>query len=414
MNARNDSDITNDPEAFGATDLIDDNIPVLNPVQGAYGAPALGEYDKIRSSIWDVANGDATVQGEITQATTMAFDLGMQGASFLASPLETLIGWGLDILIPLVQPIQDAIHFVTGDPGAMQDEIGVWERVKDAMQSLGAEVEETSNGLGEWTGASAQAARSKLDELGASIHAIGGNCDSVQQLLGCAQMVALILEETCKWILTQLIKKLAIKVLTAMAAAKVTLGASVVAALKWAAVETALTTTKVYKKIEKAFKVMGKVGDVLLSIANSNVWGTIVGVLASAAASGSKHLTSNLSQSNNDVSVPNISDDGYFATDPDGMLAGANDLRTHSTNADSILNVANETYADDMSWGLTGAMGFYSSYQERASELIGLINESSTSLEICASKVEDCNQNYVDVDSECESEFDDIDSKMDL
>ncbi len=72
-----------------------------------------------------MVTGDTGVAEGLTDIALGAASLGSQAGAFIADPVAALAAWGLDILLSLVTPLQDALDWVTGSPGDMEDAAGV-------------------------------------------------------------------------------------------------------------------------------------------------------------------------------------------------------------------------------------------------------------------------------------------------
>lgn len=197
------------------------------------------------------ANLSSSFEGEdidITKASAATAELAAQAYGWFTDPLGTLIGNGLDFLIYTVQPLEDILGFVTGNPDRLQDAIDRWNNIEQVCYALAQEVQHVSaEGLGEWTDDAADIARERISELADAIGGIGIKSGTCQQWLAVAQALATALQEVIKTIISEFIKQLILTWLAALASAAVTFGGSTAAAASWTAVMSSKTVIQATK-----------------------------------------------------------------------------------------------------------------------------------------------------------------------
>lgn len=181
-------------------------------------------------------------QGEdvdITKASAATAELAAQAYGWFTDPLGTLIGNGLEFLIHTVQPLEDILGFVTGNPDRLQDAIGRWNNIEQVCYALAGEVQHVSaEGLGEWTDDAATVARERISELADAIGGIGIKSGTCQHWLSVAQALAQALQEVIKSIISEFVKQLILTWVAALASAAVTFGGSTAAAASWTALSS--------------------------------------------------------------------------------------------------------------------------------------------------------------------------------
>ncbi|MFD9895718.1 WXG100 family type VII secretion target [Amycolatopsis sp. NPDC059027] len=172
-------------------------------------------------------------------------------------PLGWLIGQGLNFLISAVQPIQDAIHFVSGDGPALGIAAENFGAIAKGLQDLAknfAEVAESS--LAQWQGDAATAAKTSLGEFAHGVDGVAAKSGDLAQMLQLSSMLMTFVEELIKAILTELITWLVMIWVPAIAAAIPTAGASTAAAGTASEVKLATTSAKTTQKVSKLRKIL--------------------------------------------------------------------------------------------------------------------------------------------------------------
>ncbi|MCR6485259.1 hypothetical protein M8542_20735 [Amycolatopsis sp. OK19-0408] len=177
-------------------------------------------------------------------------------------PLGWLVGQGLNFLVSVVQPVQDAIHFVSGDGPALGVAAENFGAIATGLDQLAANFAEVSDkNLEGWQGDAGNAARQRLGEFANGMHGVAGKSGDLAQMLQLNSMLMSFIEELIKAILTEFITWLIMLWVPALAAAVPTCGASTAAAgtaTEGKAVQTTATTTK---KVSKLRELLQKVLD---------------------------------------------------------------------------------------------------------------------------------------------------------
>src|ERR1044072_1696884 len=81
-------------------------------------------------------------------------------------PLGWLIGQGLNFLITVVQPLQDLIHFVSGDGPALMNAASNFNKIGQGLaQSADKFLQNAEEALKTWTGEGKDAAAERLQQI---------------------------------------------------------------------------------------------------------------------------------------------------------------------------------------------------------------------------------------------------------
>lgn len=215
------------------------------------------------SKLTDGATG-SEITGLLSEGTSFVSSCSGIAGEIAMDPIGWLVGQGLDFLISVCQPLEDAIHFVSGDGPALQ-------QAADNFKSIGQGVEELSGKFGEelkstlqnWGGEASEAAGTKLADFSKGINGVAGQAGELSEMLQMSSMVMTVIEEVIKAILTELITWLIMIWVPALAAAGPTFGGSTAAAGTATGVRAASTGSRVSRLVQKLKDVLNKVMDFL-------------------------------------------------------------------------------------------------------------------------------------------------------
>lgn len=152
--------------------------------------------------------------------------------TFAMDPIGWLVSHGLNMLLDLVQPLQDALHQVTGDGPAIGQASGNFVTIAQGFVALAEDFERTGDtALAEWVDEAGDAAKEALGEFSSGIRGIGSAAGSVAEVLQMWSMVMVVIEEVIKGIITELVSWLITVWLPALASSVISFGGSVAAAM---------------------------------------------------------------------------------------------------------------------------------------------------------------------------------------
>jgi hypothetical protein len=248
--------------------------------RAAEAAPVVGTVYKSGKSIAQHAQelGHAQDIGDVASA---AGSLVGDGAKFVSSaaldmttfamdPIGWLVGHGLNMLLELVQPLQDALHQVTGDGPAIGHASDNFVTIGQGFVALAADFEATGdNALKDWQDEAGEAARAALADFSVGIRGIGSCAGSVAEVLQMWSMVMVIIEEVIKAIITELVSWLITIWLPALASSVITFGGSVAAAMTASVAKAASVFAKVTKHLGKLGKLLDTFMQFLVKVAGT-------------------------------------------------------------------------------------------------------------------------------------------------
>lgn len=200
-----------------------------------------------------------------------------EGAGFVQScmgvteiatdPVGWLVGKGLDFLLAICQPLQDAIHFVSGDGGELSRAAGNFGGIGQGLAGFGEQfAQHAQEALAKWEGQAAQTAADKLGQFAGGVEQVAGKAGDIAQLLQISSMVMTVIEEFIKGLLTEFITWLIMIWIPALAAAVPSCGASTAAAGTATGVRGAQTGARATRQVGKLQQLLDKIREILANL----------------------------------------------------------------------------------------------------------------------------------------------------
>ncbi|GAA2691795.1 MULTISPECIES: hypothetical protein [Actinosynnema] len=200
-----------------------------------------------------VSEGSALFDSLKTSATSVAMD-----------PLGWLIGQGLNFLISVVQPLEDAIHFVSGDGPALAQAAENFNAIGEGVAKLRESFDRDLSGQVQgWEGEAAEAAAERLGQFAGGVDGVAGHAGELARFLQISSMIMTVVEDVIKAILTELITWLIMIWIPALAAAIPTAGGSTAAAGAATGVRVAASAGRVARIVAKLRGFLTKIVDFL-------------------------------------------------------------------------------------------------------------------------------------------------------
>ncbi|ONI82232.1 hypothetical protein ALI22I_39555 [Saccharothrix sp. ALI-22-I] len=234
----------------------------------AEAAPFYGNYLKIKEASGKAAeNGGAEVTGLASEGTALIGSLGTSALGIATDPIGWLVGQGLNFLISVVQPLEDAIHFVSGDGPALAQAAENFNAIGKGVADLRQKFDEDlQSSVTAWGGSASEAASTKLGEFANGIDGVAGQAGELAQMLQISSMIMTIIEDFIKAIITELITWLIMIWIPALAAAVPSFGASTAAAGAATGVRVATTGSRVARIVAKLRQFLTKILDFLRNL----------------------------------------------------------------------------------------------------------------------------------------------------
>ncbi len=239
-----------------------------NADRAAQATPVVGTVWKSGKSIAEHAReiGQADDFGDLAAASGKLVGDGAQFVSsaaldvtfFAMDPIGWLVSHGLNMLLELVQPLQDALHQVSGDGPAIGHASDNFATIAQGFVALADDFESTGDeALKDWLEDAGDAARAALGDFSTGIRGLGSSAGSVAEVLQMWSMVMVVIEEVIKAIISELVSWLITIWLPALASSVITLGGSVAAAMTASVAKAA----SVFAKVTRHLGVFGRLLD---------------------------------------------------------------------------------------------------------------------------------------------------------
>lgn len=338
-------------------------------VKGTYG---------LADDIVQAVQGDGTL-GEASAA--IAMDVGMMAAGALVAikdPFYALADVGLTIVLELVQPLDDLLEMVSGDPDEMERLERVWGQVQTALEALSDEAREAvDTKIPTWSGEAAEAARGNLAALQASIWAMAQEAHGIRELLGWAKVVAEAIYAVIKSILSELVAWLIMRGLIALASSAWSFGASIAQFLLEGAIRAQQAVSRAIAKVQQAVGIFGKLVGLLAKWFNGKgkpLWKAVLVRAAGTAGMQAAKVGAHAVIGGKDAPAlsPSGAAPGCVTVAIEELDALGADFDRLGGNAEAIVGVAGDAATADLSWGLPGLM-FKGKYGESCTDF----NESA-------------------------------------
>jgi hypothetical protein len=249
-------DVTSYDEGFAANaDRAAEATPVVGNVWKtgksiAQHAQEIGQAE----DLGDLAAASGKLVGDGAQfVSSAAVDVGF----FAMDPIGWLVSHGLNMLLELVQPLQDALHQVSGDGPAIGHASDNFVSIAEGFVALADDFETTGDeALKDWLNDAGEAARAALGDFSTGIRGLGSSAGSVAEVLQMWSTVMVVIEEVIKAIISELVSWLITIWLPALASSVITLGGSVAAAMTASIAKAASVFAKVTRHLGKFGKLL--------------------------------------------------------------------------------------------------------------------------------------------------------------
>jgi hypothetical protein len=232
-------------ESTGANvDRAIGNVPVVGTVyQSGKSIATHAEEAANADNPAELASAGAALAGD---GAAFVKSASVDMITFCMDPIGWLVSHGLNMLLELVQPLQDALHQVTGDGPAIGHASDNFVTIAQGFVALAEDFEKTGDtALKDWIDDAGNAAKEALGDFSAGIRGVGSAAGSVAEVLQMWSMVMVVIEEVIKAIITELVSWLITIWLPALASSVISLGSSVAAAMTASIAKAAAVLKKV-------------------------------------------------------------------------------------------------------------------------------------------------------------------------
>ncbi|KJK42446.1 hypothetical protein UK23_37215 [Lentzea aerocolonigenes] len=231
-------------------------------------APIWGNFVKAKEAAGKTGDTGG-VAGLTSEGSALVTSVTEFGQGMVTDPIGWLVGQGLNFLISVVQPLEDAIHFVSGDGPALQQAGENFGAIAQGISDLSTRfTEDLQSTVTTWGGSASEAAATKLGEFAQGIDGVAGQAGELAELLMMSSMVMQVIEDVIKAILSELITWLIMIWIPALAAAVPSCGASTAAAGAATGVRIASTASRVSRIVAKLRQLLTRIMDFLRRLAS--------------------------------------------------------------------------------------------------------------------------------------------------
>ncbi|MEV0650314.1 hypothetical protein AB0I28_34140 [Phytomonospora sp. NPDC050363] len=279
-----------------ATDVGDDTGVKNSPgiFDGSGAASGLPGYAQVKGlTTKSAAFGDGADFSDVTGLLGEISSTFYTGLGAITNPANFLAGTVVSFLIDFIQPLEDLLGLVTGNPERMDLEIAKWDRVAAALNAIGEDVGKVpGEDIANWRGDAAGVAKTRLGECSEAITATANDVTRVRLVMQGASLLATSLQSIIKGELTKFLLAQIPKWLTALAAAGPSMGASTAAQATITAVEAARTYLTAVTWVRKAMAVFEKLQTALKVIETIKYESVIAKVVTTGADMYVRHQES--------------------------------------------------------------------------------------------------------------------------
>jgi len=216
-----------------------------------------GVLDEIYGTGTDV---HATVT-EIEQYSSQASDSGG------IDPLNTLISNGLGFVIDYIEPLKEALEFVTGSPDALNAAADTYAQLSADIDQLGSTLhDELTTGFANWQGDASDTAHQEMARFLDGIHGTATLSGYIVQLLKASASMMQAAKDIIIGIIADFVEQMLITWAVGLATTLITAGLSDVAATAATVTEAGIATGKAGAEVSKVGKLIDKVGSLIKKI----------------------------------------------------------------------------------------------------------------------------------------------------
>lgn len=254
--------------------------PLTNP--STTGAPG-GPDGETGASIYENYDGQITALEE--EAAAEAEQLAGAAGGGGGDPLTMLLGAGVSWLMGHISFLQEPLDALTGDAAAIQAQVDeIMQHATDLM-TIANEHGQQMTEAQDWTGQAAEAFHGSMDRLGGELASMSSAMEGSANVTAAAGEMLIAVRDTVEQLITELISRLVVRAVTAMAWSPFTFGASVVAFIGDAVVEAAMVTAENVARIQELMAALQRQGDRMAQLGDMNEEiATSVGRFSTAAA----------------------------------------------------------------------------------------------------------------------------------
>lgn len=203
---------------------------------------------------------EAISSGSWVEAGLGIVGVGLEVAAVVVDPFGTLAGFGVGWLIEHVEPLQEALNWVAGDPDQIEAYAKTWSNVSEKInEAAEAHKQAIEQDISEWQGATATAYRARAAETADALAAATKAAEAASQAIQMAGGVVAAVRMVVRDIVAQTVGRLAVWAAEAI----FTLGLGTPVVATQAAVYVAKTMNTISTLFRKLASTMAKLTPLL-------------------------------------------------------------------------------------------------------------------------------------------------------
>ncbi|MFI9385300.1 WXG100 family type VII secretion target [Kutzneria sp. NPDC052558] len=220
----------------------------------------VGQTDVLDEIYGTGSDVHATVT-EIEQYSSEADDSGG------GDPLNALISKGLGFVIDYIEPVKEALEFVTGSPDALNAAADTYSQLSADIDQLGSQLhDELISGFANWKGDASDTAHQEMAHFLDGIHGTATLAGYIVQLLKASASMMQAAKDIIIGIIADFVEQMLITWAAALATTIFTLGLSDAAATAATVTEAGVAVSKAGAEVSKVSKLIEKVGKLIEKI----------------------------------------------------------------------------------------------------------------------------------------------------
>lgn len=204
--------------------LIADETPTSMPQSSKifYGVYKAGQ-----------AYGNVITQGKVDvgDIASSTFSLGLDALSFISNPFKHLVQAGVSWLFEHISFLREPLDWVAGNPNAIEGLALTWNNIAMELQDASAEWAAELQSCADWDGADAEAYRASAGAFGEVINSAAEGAKWTANLITGAGVLVAITRTMFLEIISNFIAEAVLWILSALATAGFTFGATAAAAV---------------------------------------------------------------------------------------------------------------------------------------------------------------------------------------
>lgn len=190
--------------------------------------------------------------------------LGIDGAlialdfmSVVANPLKALVVSGVGWLLDHFEPLQEVLHFFTGDPYEVTALASTWTQLSVELNKAADDYAQVAGSLTGWQGQAADGYLDVAADFQATLRGGAAFAQDVSEGIAMTGVVVATIKDLVIKLISDFVTRVIMVVVPAVASASVTFGASLVSAMGWVWAQLATVCASVGKRIAQLLRVSG-------------------------------------------------------------------------------------------------------------------------------------------------------------